>query len=120
MSSPANSILYAVTYLDGACYWPSNKQYLYQPVASRDGRNPTDDLFRAAAVFHGYEKHLLGYEFSDLLSRSYAEVNDRQMLWLASQPSSLRVVISFLKPTLSGFRVAPRHHFNLNWVRTGF
>jgi hypothetical protein len=83
------------------CYWPSNKQYLYQPVASRDGRNPTDDLFRATAVFHGYEKHLLGYELSDLLSLSYAEVNDRQMLWLASQPSSLRVVISFLKSTYS-------------------
>lgn len=83
-----------VTCLDGVCYWPSNKQYLYQPVASRDGRNPTGELFRAASVFHGY-----GNE---------------------SQPSSSRVVISFSKPTLSGFRVAPRHHFNLNWVRIGF
>lgn len=60
------------------CYWPSNKQYLYQPVASRDGRNPTGELFRAAAVFHGYEKALVWLYISVLLPLSYAEVNDRQ------------------------------------------
>ena len=37
-------------------------------------------------------------------------------IWESTCLSSL-VVISFLISTLASFRIMPRHHFNLNWVR---